>query len=98
MDRVIKVLETRVTGKTVHIWLADDPELHKAMGWLEAELPLASLGLSPGQHPPHELRRAILRTIRNAVESELDRLAVPSKRKLPAKTAERQALRRARRA
>lgn len=95
---MIKVLETRVTGKTIHIWLADDPELHKATAWLEAELPLAILGLSQGHHPLDDLRRAMLRTIRIAIEGELDRLAKPSKRKLPAKILERQAQRRARRA
>jgi len=94
----MKIVETRVNGSTIHLWLADDPELQNATQWLEVELPIESLGLSEGRHSLVELRRAVLRTIRNAVDEELDRLAGSSRRPLPARILERQAQRRSRRA
>ena len=94
----MKIVETRVNAGTIHLWLADDPELQNATQWLEVELPIESLGLSEGRHSLVELRRAVLITIRNAVDDELDRLAGASRRPLPARTLERQAQRRSRRA
>ena len=44
----MKIIETRVTVSAIHIWLANDPELHNATEWLEVELPLASLSLREG--------------------------------------------------
>jgi hypothetical protein len=94
----MKIVETRVNGSTIHLWLADDPELQNATQWLEVELPMDCLGLSEGRHSLVELRRAVLRAIRNAVDEELDRLAGSSRRPLPARILERQAQRRSRRA
>ena len=37
----MRVIETRVTGATIQIWLANDPDLRNATEWLEVELPVS---------------------------------------------------------
>jgi len=78
----MKIIETRVTSTTIHMWLANDPELHNATEWLEVELPIHSLVLTKGRHALGDLRRAVLRTIREAVDSELDRLGTQASRRV----------------
>lgn len=77
----MKIIETHVTPTTIHMWLANDPELH-ATEWLEVELPIHSLVLTEGRHALGDLRRAVLRTIRDAVDNELDRLETQGTRRL----------------
>jgi len=79
----MKIIETRVTATTIHMWLANDPELQNATEWMEIELPLHSLVPNQGEKSLDEFRRAILITIRNVVESELDRLVSPTRANLP---------------
>lgn len=91
----MKIIETRVTVSAIHIWLANDPELHNATEWLEVELPLESLELAEGHSVAHA-RRAALTVIRRAIDKELDRLGTSTRRRsLPILA--RQAQRRARR-
>ena len=73
----MKIIETHVTPTTIHMWLANDPELHNATDWQEVELPIHSLVLAEGRHALGDLRRAVLRTIRDAIDNELDRLGTP---------------------
>ena len=79
----MKIIETRVTATTIHMWLANDPELQNATEWLEVELPLHSLVLAQEGKSLDDFRRAVLSTIRNAVESELDQLGSPTRRRPP---------------
>ena len=39
----MKIIETRVTVSAIHLWLANDSELHNATAWLELELSLENL-------------------------------------------------------
>ena len=83
----MKIIETRVTSTTIHMWLANDPELHNATEWLEVELPIHSLVLTEGRHALVDLRLAVLRTIRDSVENELEQLGTQGRRRLPVRSA-----------
>lgn len=76
----MKVIETRVTLSAIHIWLANDSELHNATEWAEVELPLESLELAK-RHSLANARLAALTVIRNAVDKELDRLGASTRRR-----------------
>ena len=76
----MKIVETRVTEASIHMWLANDPELHNATEWLEVELPLESLEVSD-RHSLADARRAALTVVRNVVDRELDRLGASTRRR-----------------
>ena len=82
----MKIIETRVTSTTIHMWLANDPELQNATEWLEVELPINSLARTEGRHALVDLRLEVLRTIRNAVDHELEQLGTQGRRRLPVKS------------
>ena len=91
----MKIVETRVIVAAIHMWLANDRELHNATEWLEVELPLESLEVAE-RHSLADARRAALTVIRKAVDRELDRLGASTRRR-PLPILARQAQRRARR-
>ena len=78
----MKIIETRVTVSAIHLWLANDSELHNATAWLELELPLESLDLAE-RHSVADARRAALTVIRGALDKELDRLGASTRRRPP---------------
>ena len=89
------IIEIRLTVSAIHLWLANDPELHNATAWLEVELLLESLDLAE-PHSVADARRAALKIIRLALDKELDRLGTPTRRR-PLPILARQAQRRSRR-
>lgn len=91
----MKIIETRLTVSAIHLWLANDRELHNATAWLEVELPLESLELAE-RHSVGDARQAALKIIRLAVDKELDRIGTPTRRR-PLPILARQAQRRSRR-
>ena len=78
----MKIIETRVTVSAIHLWLANDSELHNATAWLELELPLENLDLAE-RHSVADARLAALTLIRRAVDKELERLGASTRRPLP---------------
>lgn len=72
----MRVIETRVTGATIQIWLANDPDLRNATEWLEVELQLSSFPLPLAARPLVEIQRSVLGYLRAAIDTELRSLKV----------------------
>jgi hypothetical protein len=78
----MKLIETTVSETTVHMQLADDAQLEKAVEWLEFEVPIAPLMLDqnnplgdPAKRHLAIVQRAALRYVRDAIAEESQRLS-----------------------
>jgi hypothetical protein len=78
----MKVIETTVSETTVHMQLADDPDLEKAAAWIEFEVPLEPLMIDnlnklgrPGRRVLAVIQVAALHHARTAINDQIHALS-----------------------
>src|SRR5262245_56740203 len=88
MGSVMKLIETTISGKSVRMRYADDPNPEKATQWFEFQVLVEAIGNSsggPNQPIPEfgleylaQLHRGAILRARDTLDDELQRLLRPS--------------------
>ena len=76
----MKLIETHISATTIHVWLADDPELQKAKEWMEVEVALSSFPRSLKAQSLMEIQCSVLGHVQAAIQAELQQLTMSEDR------------------